>query len=170
MSQESRKIKSSIIAKKFTELSEYNAADAILLYYPFGSEPDITMIIRKTLEDGKKVILPKVTGSVLKLYYVDDIKSQMRMGFYGIMEPDDGICRIAEFSDVGLALIPGICFDKSLNRIGYGGGFYDRLIPLLPQNAKKISICFQEQIVDKIPAEKYDKPVDIIITEKKLYK
>jgi 5-formyltetrahydrofolate cyclo-ligase len=54
--------------------------------------------------------------------------------------------------------------------LGYGGGFYDRLLPCLPESAKKISVCFQEQMVDKIPSGKYDIAVDMVLTEKKTYK
>ena len=62
---------------------------------------------------------------------------------------------------------PGVCFDKQLNRIGYGGGFYDRLLQAFLQ-VQKISVCFQVQLVDKIPSAGHDVPVDMIITEEYL--
>lgn len=165
-----RQEKSKIIAEKFAALPEYKTVKTILLYYPFRSEPDIRIIIDKALCDGKKVVLPKVKGNILKLFYVNDIAAQLKSGAFGIMEPDEDKCIEAATNDIELALVPGVCFDRYLNRLGYGGGFYDRLIPFLPASAKKISVCFQKQMVDKIPSGKYDIAVDMVISEEKTYK
>lgn len=162
--------KSKIIAERFASLPEYKTAKTILLYYPFRSEPDIRIIIDRALCDGKKIVLPKVEGNMLKLFYVNDIAGQLKIGAFGIMEPDEDKCKGAAVNDIELALVPGVCFDRFLNRLGYGGGFYDRLLPCLPESAKKISVCFQEQMVDKIPSGKYDIAVDMVLTEKKTYK
>ncbi len=164
-----RREKSKIIAGRFTSLPEYKTAKTILLYYPFRSEPDIRIIIDKALCDGKKVVLPKVEGNILKLYYVNDIAAQLKSGAFGIMEPDKDKCKEAALDEIELALVPGVCFDRYLNRLGYGGGFYDRLLPFLPASAKKISVCFQKQMIDKIPSGKYDIAVDMVITEEKTY-
>ncbi|OQA20960.1 MAG: putative 5-formyltetrahydrofolate cyclo-ligase [Actinobacteria bacterium ADurb.Bin346] len=165
-----RREKSRIISNKFFKLPEYKTADTILLYYPFRSEPDTSIIIKRAISEGKKVALPKISGTALKLYYINDTLKQLKPGAYGIMEPDEESCVKAHPEDIDIVLVPGVCFDKQLNRIGYGGGFYDRLLPGISPGAKKISVCFQVQLVDKIPSAGHDVPVDMIITEENIYK
>ncbi len=161
--------KSKTITLKFLDTDDYKKANSILIYHPFRSEIDTTQIIEKALKDGKKVILPKVKNKNLNLFFVEDLQSQLKKGAFGIMEPIESTCPEAEPGQIDLAVIPGVCFDKSLNRVGYGGGFYDRLIPLLPEGVKKIALCFDLQIVPKIPVSRSDRKVDRIITESRDY-
>ena len=157
------------IAANFIKTDEYRKAKAVLIYYPFRSELDTTIILKKAQKDGKKIILPRVLGDRLDLYFVENLKTQLEKGNFGIMEPITNICKSASISDIDLAVIPGVCFDKNFNRIGYGGGFYDRLIPLLHKGIKKISLCFEMQVVEKIPTASQDVKVDKIITESNIY-
>ena len=157
------------IAANFIKTDEYRKAKAVLIYYPFRSELDTTIILKKAQKDGKKIILPRVLGDRLDLYFVENLKTQLEKGNFGIMEPITNICKSASISDIDLAVIPGVCFDKNFNRIGYGGGFYDRLIPLLHKGIKKISLCFEMQVIDRIPVSCHDVKVDKIITESNTY-
>lgn len=166
---EKRAAASTEIAKKFLNSADYKDALKILIFFPFRSEVDTTLIIKAALESGKKIILPKVEGDILELYYVEDIKSQLQEGAFGVMEPVKEDCKPALVSEVEIAVIPGLCFDKSHNRMGYGGGFYDRLLPALPEKTKKIALCFNMQVFKKIPCDKHDVKIDIIITEKRTY-
>jgi 5-formyltetrahydrofolate cyclo-ligase len=161
--------KSRIITGKFLDSDEYKKATNILLYFPFRSEIDTTLVIKEALEEGKRIILPKVKEKTLKLYFVTDPSTQLKKGSYEIMEPIDSVCLPAEPGQIELAVIPGVCFDKNLNRMGYGGGFYDRIIPLIPENAKKIALCFDLQMVEEVPVSGYDKKIDRIITESAVY-
>lgn len=169
LSEKKRKADSKKIASVFLNTKQYLKSNNILIFYPFRSEIDTVPIIRKAISDGKKIILPKVAGKGLKLFYVDEISAQLKSGKYGIMEPSENLCVAAEISRIDLAVVPGVCFDRKMNRLGYGGGFYDRLLPKLPEKAKKIALCFQVQIVERIPVEEHDNKVDIIITEKDIY-
>ncbi len=159
--------KSKIIAKKFIQSPEYKDSKNILIYYPFRSEIDTTFIMKKALRDGKKIILPKVSGNDLKLFFIHDLKKQLTLGTFDIMEPSGDGCIRADIRDIDLAVIPGVCFDVSFNRLGYGGGFYDRVIPLLSEKIKKIAICFDLQLILSIPVEEHDQKIDKIITEKR---
>jgi glycosyltransferase involved in cell wall biosynthesis len=85
------------------------------------------------------------------------------------MEPVPELCKHAEIPDIDLAIVPGVCFDKNLKRLGYGGGFYDKLLPLLNNNVKKIALCFEMQMLPEIPISNYDIKVDEIITESNIY-
>ena len=156
------------IAKKFLSSEEYKNAENILIFYPFRSEINTVSVIEKAVSDGKNIILPKVSGKNLKLFFINDTGSQLRPGAYGIPEPCKN-CPPAKISDIDLAVIPGVCFDSNFNRLGYGGGFYDKILPLLPDKVRKIALCFQLQVVEGVPVEGHDMTVDKIITEKRIY-
>ncbi|MDD5622123.1 MAG: 5-formyltetrahydrofolate cyclo-ligase [Actinomycetota bacterium] len=164
-----RKEVSNIIAEKFFDTDYYTDSNNILIYYPFGSEVDTTIVINKALKDGKNIILPRVSGQRLKLFYVDDTKKQLKRGAYGIMEPNSVLCEKAKISDMDLAVVPGVVFDRNLNRLGYGRGFYDRLLAHIPKRVKKISLCFDIQVIDMIPVSKNDIKVDLLITDTGIY-
>lgn len=164
-----RKKRSKIIAEKFFDTVFYNYSNNILVYYPFGSEIDTTIIIRQALENNKRIILPKVYSRELKLYYVNKLSEQLERGKYGILEPISSFCRPAEIKDIDLAVVPGLGFDKDLNRLGYGKGFFDRLLTLIPEEVKKIALCFDVQVVESIPVSEYDIKIDFLITESKTY-
>lgn len=166
---EERINKSRKAAEKFFLTKDYMEATNILLYFPFRSEIDTTIIIRKALQDYKKIILPCVWHKNLDLYFIENYEHQLKKGAYGIMEPVPELCKPAEISDIDLAIVPGICFDKNLNRLGYGGGFYDKLLPLLNNNVKKIALCFEMQMLPEIPVLSHDIKIDEIITESNIY-
>ncbi|MDP7322999.1 MAG: 5-formyltetrahydrofolate cyclo-ligase, partial [Candidatus Woesearchaeota archaeon] len=87
---------------------------------------------------------------------------------WGILEPKDEFIRKFDIENVDLVIIPGIVFDQNGHRIGYGYGYYDRFLKKLDKNVVKIGFGFEFQIVDKIPEEKHDVPVDIMVTEKRV--
>jgi len=156
-------------AEKFFLTKDYMEAINILLYFPFRSEIDTTIIIKKALLDCKKIILPRVWHENLDFYFIENYEHQLKKGSYDIMEPVPELCKPAEISDIDLAIVPGVCFDKNFNRLGYGGGFYDKLLPLLNNNVKKIALCFEMQMLPEIPTSNYDIKVDEIITESNIY-
>ena len=170
LSLKEREKRSKEAIEKFISTKYYIKAKSILIYYPFRSEIDTTIIIKDALSKDKKIILPKVDNNELSLYFVNDISVQLEKGNYSIMEPVPSLCRCAKVTDIDLAVMPGVCFDKSLNRLGYGGGFYDKLLSYLPNRVKKISLCFDIQVLSKnIPTSKNDKKIDILITESTIY-
>lgn len=164
-----RKKGSKIIAKKFFLTENYRNSNNILLYYPFRSEIDTSIIIKKALIDGKKVILPRVGTKGLELFFICDISLQLEKSSYDIMEPSPESCRRAKITDIDLIVVPGISFDKKLNRLGYGGGFYDKLLQKIDRRVKKISLSFEIQIIEKIPVSEHDIKVDLLITESNTY-
>jgi 5-formyltetrahydrofolate cyclo-ligase len=123
-----RKNISKIIAGKFFHTDYYTESHNILAYYPFGSEIDTTLVITRALKNKKRIILPRVFDRKLKLYYLEKVPEQLEKSKYGIMEPIPRFCRPAKITEIDLAIIPGLGFDKNLNRLGYGRGFYDRLL------------------------------------------
>ncbi len=164
-----RKKASKIAAEKFFNSVHYINSSNILIYYPFRSEIDTTVVIKKALKDSKNIILPRISDQQLELYYVNDPEKQLKKGAYDIMEPDTILCRKARISDIDLAVVPGVGFDRKLNRLGYGGGFYDKLLRLIPKEIKKIALCFEIQVVERIPTYENDIKVDLLITDTGIY-
>ncbi len=169
LSIKEREIKSRAAAEKFFSTKDYIKARNILICYPFRSEINTKIIIEDALNKGKKIILPRVDKNKLNLYFVNNLKDKLGKGAYGIMEPDPLLCKRTKAADIDLAVTPGIGFDKNFNRLGYGGGFFDRLFPYLPKRAKKVALCFDIQVMPNIPVAKNDKKIDILITESKIY-
>jgi 5-formyltetrahydrofolate cyclo-ligase len=135
------------------------------LYVSFKSEVETYTIIAEALRKRKKVIVPKVNpiDNVLILYDLRSI-SELEKGYMGIAEPRLGQDRVVALNTVDLVIAPGTAFDRTGKRLGYGGGYYDRLLADIC-NIPVIALAYSEQILDKIPAEDHDVNVDIIVTE-----
>jgi len=161
----SQKTKKEIkIHQNLTKLNQFSSAHTILLYSSFRGEVSLREIKKQCIKN-KTLVLPKVDKrkNELKLYEIPDL-TYLQKGFAGIMEAPEHLKEISP-KKIDLTIIPGVAFDKKGNRIGFGQGFYDKLIPNL--NCPKIAVAFEFQLVDKIPTETHDKPIDIIITEER---
>lgn len=152
-----------ITARLFT-LTEYQDAKTILIYAPFRNEVDTKAIIEHALENNKMVGVPKTyeKGS-MEFYSVFDY-ADLEQGRYGILEPPDEILVQPEEA---LIIVPGVAFDIHKNRIGYGGGYYDRYMKRYP-SMDKIGLAYDFQIIDAIEPEEHDETVDIVITEQQI--
>ena len=151
-------------------LPTYQEADAVLAYASFGTELQTDGLLRRVLDDGKALVLPRVERSGLGLYEVRDLAMDLAPGTWGIREPRPDRCLPADPGRVGFALTPGVAFDRRARRLGYGGGFYDRLLAGgLPEGTPLVSGAFEVQIVDEVPTDAHDASVDFVITEKEVY-
>ncbi|MDO8282953.1 MAG: 5-formyltetrahydrofolate cyclo-ligase [Thermodesulfovibrionia bacterium] len=170
-----KKAKERSIEKKLFELEDFKKSECILLYASFRSEVDTMNYLQDVIHLKKKLILPLVEhdNRGLKLFEVRDV-SELIPGYMGIQEP--GILKDREVSlkEIDLVVIPGTGFDTKGNRLGYGGGYYDRLLSYESKMLSKaehiitVALAFEEQIGDRIPAEPHDIKVDIIITDKRV--
>ena len=140
LSPEDHAVKSRLIAEKLINSEEYLKAKTIFIFYPFRSEVDTTIIIKDALVKGKKVILPKIIEGEMRTFFISDPDKDLEKGSFGIPEPKVSGCSEAKSDEIDLAIIPGICFDLSFNRIGYGGGFYDKISLKLKKNIKKLHL------------------------------
>lgn len=165
LAPELRLDKSRIITRKFLGLKEYRKSREVLAYFPFRSEIDTRMIIKEALRQGKIVALPKVNKNKLDLYYIDSLSRGLEPGSYGIMEPIPSECTRALPGEMDLVITPGVGFDQEMNRLGYGGGFYDRLLREIPSHIPRVALAFDFQIVDSIPVSEHDLKINILITE-----
>ncbi|MCA9379842.1 5-formyltetrahydrofolate cyclo-ligase [Candidatus Dojkabacteria bacterium] len=157
-----KKVKSELIVKKLLSIEEVTSAKTILVYYPTKSEVDISETFKILEEQGKTIFLPKVEDYKIANF---SQKTYLSAGKNGILEPKGRVTINPRNIDV--AIIPGIGFDSAGNRIGHGGGWYDRIIEEI--NFKYIiGVCFDSQILPIAPNEPHDKSVHLIITEKQI--
>lgn len=169
LSEEEINSKSTLIMENLWTLNEFTSAKNIFLFVNFRSEVRTIPIIERCLEEEKKVILPRtdIKNKQLLLYFVKSLSS-LKEGVYGILEPDPASNERAYVESIDCAVVPGSAFDEKGGRMGYGGGFYDRLLPDLRAGVPKIAIAFELQIIDEVPMGYYDQKMDIIVTEKRI--
>lgn len=154
-----------IIQNKVLELPQIRSAETILLYHSLPDEVDTSLLLERLsnrLSGSKRVLLPVVNGDILLIK--EFVPQSMNCGYRNIMEP---VGESVSPLEIDIAVIPGVAFDKFCNRMGRGKGFYDRLLPSL--NCGKIGLGFGFQVVDNIPCEPFDYPLDMVITEKESY-
>lgn len=121
-------------------------------------------MIRRALASGKRVALPKVKGKELELFEIRNIDSDVSPGAWGIPEPRGSA--LVKLDELDVIIVPGAAFDERGNRLGYGAGFYDKLLSTFTKLS--VALAFEEQIVPKVPADPHDVPVRKIITEKRV--
>ena len=132
-------------------------------YYPYNYEIDIMPLVEKFQKLNYSITLPKIGMNSEMNFFQWSTKDPLSINKFGIPEP---ISNKTKFPDI--LLVPLLAFDKNFNRIGYGGGFYDRYINRLKKIKKIITIgvAYSFQKIKKIPVEKYDIKLDFVITEK----
>jgi 5-formyltetrahydrofolate cyclo-ligase len=160
------------ITENLLHLPKYRHAETVLGYMNFGSEYASEQWVARVLADGKRLILPRVNRHTnhLDLYQIEDLDTQLEIGLWGIREPVIERCeRLIDINEVEFVLLPGIAFSRDGARLGYGGGFYDKLLaPLKAKNMRPALVAagFALQIVNQIPQEETDVKVRWIVTEK----
>jgi len=161
--------KDAAIRQRLIGLPEFTKAKTILFYASFRSEADTMELIKTALSEGKRVALPKVDKKDrrLLLYEIEDIR-ELAQGYMGILEPSASKERLTGLDDMDLIIIPGAAFDASGNRLGYGAGFYDRLLAEIKDKIPVIAPAYEEQIVENIPSEPHDVKVSKIVTDKRV--
>lgn len=161
--------KDAAIRQGIIRLPEFTDAKTIFFYASFRSEVDTMEMIKISLSHGKQAVLPKVDkeNKKLKLYEVKGM-NELAKGYMGILEPSVLEERLTGLDDIDLIIIPGAAFDVSGNRLGYGAGFYDRLLAGIKNKIPIIAPAYEEQIVDDVPSEPHDVKVSKIVTDKRV--
>lgn len=164
----SKEQKTEEITKRFINTTQFKNAEIIAIYKSFSSEVSTEEIIKYALKSGKKIALPRVNKSKLDFYEIKSIDEKLIKSNFGIEEPIENSKTFVDKQKIDLVIVPGLAFDKEKNRLGYGGGFYDRFLAGI--NALKIGICFDEQLLknETLPVKETDIKLDIIITDKEM--
>lgn len=167
---EVRRLKNRLVQERLITLDEINNAGVLFFFASFRTEVDTIGMIKKSLAEGKRIVLPKVDkGRHILLLYEIKSMDELSPGCMGIPEPSvntEG--RLFGINDVDAAIIPGAGFDISGNRIGYGAGYYDILLSGLTKDIPLVSLAYEEQVVDSIPSEPHDIRIHMIVTDRRI--
>lgn len=157
------------IAARIAGMASFRDARCLLLTLPFRSEWHTQALAGEALGRGARVVLPRVNveSRMIELFDVEDVSRDVEPGYRGIPEPRPGLPRVEE-ADIDWVLVPGVAFDESGRRLGYGGGFYDRLLAGVEPRVPRVAGAFELQIVDAIPAAPHDLLVNAIATPGRL--
>lgn len=159
---------SDTICLKIMNLDKYIKAETILAYCPINREVDTSLLLEDIFAE-KKLLLPKtdVKSKQINPCYVNSL-FELKEGAYSIMEPGEG-CKTAKLDDIDVIIVPMVAYDKKGSRLGYGGGYYDRLLSKM-NSTVKIGIAFAEQEFNQIVTEDHDIKLDMIVTQKHIFK
>jgi len=142
-------------------------AGVVLAYAALPEEVSLDPLIRRLIRDGRTVALPRVTGEgTLDLHRTEDLEALVE-GAFGVREPVPAQ-PLVEPGDIDVVLVPGVAFDRTGRRLGYGGGYYDRLLPRLVR-ARRVGVCLEAQLVPAVAAEAHDQRVGSVVTEVGMY-
>lgn len=167
---EERELARAAVTERVLALDEFINCDKLFTFISSNSEISTTGIILRALSLGKTVAAPLVTGKHDMCFIQISSLDELKNGSYNIPEPEYNEEKILTPSDKTLLLVPGFAFDGTLNRLGYGGGYYDKYMAENP-SPFRVGIGFSVQYTKSLlPHDDYDVPLDILITEKEIIK
>ncbi|PHS11489.1 MAG: 5-formyltetrahydrofolate cyclo-ligase [Blastopirellula sp.] len=163
-----REAASQQIMETIEESVEFKQASTVLFYLSARSEVATLDSVRIALNNEKTVVVPYCQGDELKLFHLKN-EHELEIGRFKILEPrielrNDG-SRVVDPKLIDIALVPGAAFDSQGSRLGYGRGYYDRLLPNLRRDAMTIGLAFDCQMVSQVPCEKHDYRLNRIVTQ-----
>ncbi len=155
--------KSAAIMKNLVKMTEYKKAKAVMFYAAKGNEVRTREIIEAALKEGKTVLLPitNMERKEIEAAVIENYGSDLKEGAFGVMEPKQK--RAFDEAQISAIIVPGVAFDIEGHRLGYGLGFYDKLLRRL--DAARIGLAYDFQVIDKLPRESHDEKMDMIVTE-----
>ena len=151
---------------RLLELDAFRSAEVVALYSPIRNEVPTALLLHQALALGKTVCYPCVAGSDLHFFQVES-EAEMQVGCFGICEPDRNGREIGP-ERIGLMLIPGVAFDRRGHRLGYGRGYFDRLLEGGRFGGLRIGFGYDFQLVERLPVEPHDQILDLLVTEKQV--
>lgn len=169
LGENERNNKSLVIQQRLLDLPEFQKAQAVMLFLNFRDEVDTTALAEATIACKKKLILPRCApqGILLPLE-VHDLSVDLEPGAWGIREPKLTNGKV-EPTVIDIIIVPGAGFDLQGNRLGYGGGYYDRFFMLLNPLTPRVALGFECQVISQVPVDKHDVKMSMLITEKAVY-
>ena len=165
--KEERLIKSLAISDKLFQLTKFREAETILFYASFDGEVETFEMMKKAQRLGKIVGLPRIGKGDKNIVpiMVESLEDDLEIGPYGIKQPKSDSTNMLREDCLDLVVVPGIAFDKKNNRLGRGGGYYDRFLASLPAHIPTVGLAFDFQIVEPLPfQEDHDVKVSCILT------
>lgn len=159
---------SKAIMDKIINLDVYKWSKVVFIYMDFKNEVITSDLIKYMLAEKKRVLVPYTDMETTLLIPSEITKeADLKLNPFGYYEP----VKISpvNIEEIDLVIVPGVVFDKNLNRIGFGKGYYDRILCKLKPSVKKVAVAHEFQVLESIPTEDHDVKMDMIITEKNIY-
>lgn len=166
LSKEAREKLDQRLCERVLVLPETADAEWIYGYMALSWEPGTKKLLERLLETGKRVALPRVSGADMDFYEIRTL-SDLKEGAWHILEPGEH-CQKAACGDAFM-LVPGMAFTEGGDRLGKGGGYYDRFLMKEPEH-RTAALSYEFQLVDELPSEKHDRKVDIIVTPEYIFR
>lgn len=165
---EDKKILDEKIFNFLIESDFYKRSKRIFIYVSYKSEVDTKEIINYSLNNGKIIYVPKINiqDKTMRAIRINSL-NELYVNKYGILEPNIVDKNYIEL-DFDLIVLPGMAFDKVGNRIGYGGGYYDKYLSVLQCKIDKVALAYGFQVIDNIEVEEHDIKVDYLITDNEI--
>ena len=154
-----------IISKKVLDSKDIIRARTIFIFISFKSEVDTIPIIERLLEAGHSICVPRLEGNTMKAIRISSLDNLEDTRY--AKEPKVG--EIVEADEIDTIIVPGVAFDRKGNRIGYGGGYYDKFMKKIRKDCRKIALAYELQLLESIIVDKWDIEIDSLITEKNIY-
>lgn len=157
--------KSAVIEERLFDIKEFLAAKTVMSYISSFKEVSTIAIVNRLFNEKKHVAVPvsNTADETITVSYINSL-TELSDGAYGIKEPS--VIKECDISDIDVILVPGLAFDIKGSRMGFGKGYYDKLLSKI--SALKIGLCYDFQLLNNIPNDKHDIPMDIIITEERI--
>jgi len=156
------------VVKNLSLLDQYRKSRMVMYYVSFKKEVQTHRLVDDAFS-MKKVVVPKIVAGVIGKEIVPSLilsMDQLVEGYAGILEPMEALK--VNYKNIDLVIVPGVVFDIRGHRIGYRHGHYDKFLKNVPK-AIKIGLAYDFQMVDEIPEEPHDIPMDFVVTEKRVY-
>ena len=162
--------KSLEIIDQVLHLHEYVRARGIACYVSKDSEVDTRPLIRRALDANKRVLVPVVKKGDIDLFFSElkDLGRELAPGSFSIPEPRPEYLRPESLDNVDVLFVPGIVWDKEGYRLGWGRGYFDRVLRTLPEHVRSIGLSFNLQFVNRVPRDQFDLPVNTVVTESRV--
>jgi len=151
-----------------TETPEYRRAEIIMVFLSLPTETDTTPLVLHAWRDRKRVLAPQVSWEQRRMLPIEirSLSDNLSESPLGLREPAQGVP--IPISNIDLVVVPGLGFDEMGNRVGRGRGFYDRFLSHLDWHGTACGLAMEEQVVDRAPTSDHDRPVDLLVTDKKV--
>ncbi|MBN1554504.1 MAG: 5-formyltetrahydrofolate cyclo-ligase [Phycisphaerae bacterium] len=170
MSPDQVTVRSLAVARRVVQLDEFRSAGTVLLYLPIPGEVDVLPIAREAWRAGKKVLAPTACDQcrAMRAILCCPVNEEMFHPHHGLRQPNRDLGELA-IDQLDLIVVPAVAFDARCNRLGRGGGFYDRFLARPELRAKTVGVAFDEQIVPDVPVRENDRPVHVVVTDTRTY-
>ena len=162
ISPKDRAAKSRVICEKFLSLPRYKNAETVMIYMNIGSEPETRLIAEAVLRSGKRLAVPKCAATENEIFpcIIENLDC-LAEGKCRIPEPKE--TRVCDKSEIDIAAVPALAFDRQGFRLGYGGGYYDRFLSGF--GGFSAGLCFSECLTDELPRGEFDRRTDTVLTD-----